>query len=93
MDALNKDNITLANRLYSKGFESELDTIMNVITKLVKAKEGHDLQMWRFGRIFDSKFLSNLQPKCCVHFMLVLHKQLSHYSLQQLTVLDMHLHI
>ncbi|GJT02225.1 coat protein [Tanacetum coccineum] len=49
-----------------------MDAIITLFTKLVKSKEGHDLQMWRFGRIFDSQFLSVLQIKRCDIFTLVL---------------------
>ncbi|KAL6984356.1 hypothetical protein U1Q18_017734, partial [Sarracenia purpurea var. burkii] len=70
MEAYRIDNIELANILYNKIFEAELNAIAIIFNSLygTEAIADKPRQMWRFARIFDNRFFSTLQTKSCPLF-------------------------
>ncbi|DAZ90681.1 TPA_asm: nucleocapsid protein [Caladenia virus 1] len=69
----NITNVSLAKKMYSKKIETELTAIATMFNKLYAGAEAtYGLRMWRYGRIFNSNFMSVLQTKNCVFFTLVL---------------------
>ncbi|DAZ90642.1 TPA_asm: nucleocapsid protein [Aponogeton virus 1] len=81
MDELKLTNRYLAAVLFVKKFESEIRAITTIFDLLAdETKPGYELQMWKYARIFDNRFLSSLQTKNCQFFTLVLANLLNEVS-------------
>ncbi|XP_061343273.1 uncharacterized protein LOC133289366 isoform X2 [Gastrolobium bilobum] len=72
MSVLKKDSVTIGNALYSRKIADPLRTMMEVNAKYLNRNATTQVHMWKYGRIFNSDFLSDLQTKHCVFFNLVL---------------------
>ncbi|CAA0818220.1 Unknown protein [Striga hermonthica] len=63
----------LIDVLHSPRIEPQLESMAAIFNKLMrKEDEEYAAQMWRYARIFEKNFLSNLQTKKCKFFATVL---------------------
>ncbi|KAK1366201.1 hypothetical protein POM88_041762 [Heracleum sosnowskyi] len=74
MEAFKVTNNQLINVLRTPYFAAELNALEVIFNNLYGSSEQPEMQrqMWKYGRVFDSRFLNQLQTKKCAVFTAVL---------------------
>ncbi|KAL8051749.1 hypothetical protein ABFX02_06G168400 [Erythranthe guttata] len=74
VEDLKTSDVIFMQAIYSGRMKRDVESLLHVFENLSGKIEDEEyrLQMWKYGRIFDSRFLSVLQTKKCVYFTWVL---------------------
>ena len=71
-DALNCNPDILLKAIRTPQFDRQIQALVKILGYMNEEVGQHERQMWKYGRIFDEKFMSVLQTKACPKLVMML---------------------
>lgn len=71
-DALNCNPDILLKAIRAPQFDRQIQALVKILGYMNEEVGQHERQMWKYGRIFDEKFMSVLQTKACPKLVMML---------------------
>ena len=71
-DALNCNPDILLKAIRTPQFDRQIQALVKILGYMNEKVGQHERQMWKYGRIFDEKFMSVLQTKACPKLVMML---------------------